>query len=65
MSILLPVGDGRLQRFELNTKPLRAAPAKPPLSRIAFAAAHVAADPLGGNAPGAPGWAWTGPQRRS
>ena len=54
MSILLPVGDGRLQRFELNTKPLRAAPAKPPLSRIAFAAAHVVADPLGGNAPGVP-----------
>ena len=54
MSILLPVGDGRLQRFELNTNPVRAVPAKPPASRIAFAAAHVVADPLGGNAPGAP-----------
>ncbi|MGW6919123.1 dihydrodipicolinate synthase family protein [Kitasatospora sp. NPDC054939] len=27
---------------------------KPPASRIAYAAAHVVADPLGGNAPGAP-----------
>jgi hypothetical protein len=54
VSILLPVGDGRLQRFELNTKPVRAAPAKPPTSRIAFAAAHVVADPLGDNAPGTP-----------
>ena len=53
MSILLPVGDGRLQRFELNSSPVRAVPAKPATSRIAFAAAHVVADPLG-NAPGAP-----------
>ncbi|MBD0676286.1 dihydrodipicolinate synthase family protein [Streptomyces sp. CBMA156] len=29
-------------------------PAHPPRSRTAFAAAHVVADPLGGNAPGAP-----------
>ncbi|MGW4694676.1 dihydrodipicolinate synthase family protein [Kitasatospora cineracea] len=29
-------------------------PAGPPVSRTAFAAAHVVADPLGGNAPGAP-----------
>ncbi|GAA4840663.1 dihydrodipicolinate synthase family protein [Kitasatospora terrestris] len=49
-SITLP-GSGRLTLRE----PAALSPAhRPPTSRTAFAAAHVVADPLGANAPGAP-----------
>ncbi|MFJ9456438.1 dihydrodipicolinate synthase family protein [Kitasatospora sp. NPDC101447] len=48
--ILLP-GHGRLRLRD--PEPLHL-PAHPPRSRTAFAAAHVVADPLGDNAPGAP-----------
>ncbi|KDN81312.1 dihydrodipicolinate synthase family protein [Kitasatospora cheerisanensis] len=41
-------------RYELREPVALAAPSGPATSRVAFAAAHVVADPLGGNAPGAP-----------
>lgn len=43
-----------LGRHRLSTPAPLDLPAHPPRSRTAFAAAHVVADPLGGNAPGAP-----------
>ncbi|MGW1178382.1 dihydrodipicolinate synthase family protein [Kitasatospora sp. NPDC002543] len=43
-----------LGRHRLGTPEPLDLPAHPPRSRTAFAAAHVVADPLGGNAPGAP-----------
>ncbi|MEU3565597.1 MULTISPECIES: dihydrodipicolinate synthase family protein [unclassified Kitasatospora] len=41
-------------RHRLSTPEPLDIPAHPPKERTAFAAAHVVADPLGGNAPGAP-----------
>ncbi|MFD8482006.1 dihydrodipicolinate synthase family protein [Kitasatospora sp. NPDC059673] len=41
-------------RYKLREPAALAAPSGPASSRVAFAAAHVVADPLGGNAPGAP-----------
>ncbi|MER8185746.1 dihydrodipicolinate synthase family protein [Kitasatospora sp. NPDC094015] len=41
-------------RHRLRTPVAHPRPAGAPRSRIAYAAAHVVADPLGGNAPGAP-----------
>ncbi|PJN29449.1 dihydrodipicolinate synthase family protein [Kitasatospora sp. CB02891] len=41
-------------RYQLREPAALAAPTGPASSRVAFAAAHVVADPLGGNAPGAP-----------
>ncbi|MFD8599940.1 dihydrodipicolinate synthase family protein [Kitasatospora sp. NPDC059646] len=41
-------------RYQLREPVALAAPSGPASSRVAFAAAHVVADPLGGNAPGAP-----------
>ncbi|MFD5438375.1 dihydrodipicolinate synthase family protein [Kitasatospora sp. NPDC127067] len=43
-----------LGRHRLSTPEPLEIPAHPPKERTAFAAAHVVADPLGGNAPGAP-----------
>ncbi|WP_018637646.1 dihydrodipicolinate synthase family protein [Parafrankia elaeagni] len=52
--IHLPGPDGTTQRRVLRAPTAWPRPATPPTSRIAYAAAHVVADPLGGNAPGAP-----------
>ncbi|MFK0190823.1 dihydrodipicolinate synthase family protein [Kitasatospora sp. NPDC090308] len=42
-------------RYRLrDPQPLDGVPSEPAASRVAFAAAHVVADPFGGNAPGAP-----------
>ena len=54
MQLRLPTMDGTLTRYELREParwPVTGAPAR---SRIAYAAAHVVADPLADNAPGAP-----------
>jgi len=52
-AIDLPVAGGRLERYALRGRPLPApAPAAAPLCRIAYAAAHVVADP----------WATSGPR---
>ncbi|MBV2365027.1 dihydrodipicolinate synthase family protein [Streptomonospora nanhaiensis] len=51
----LPTPGGGLSAFTPRpAPPPPAAPAAPPRSRVAYAAAHVAADPLAGNAIGAP-----------
>jgi len=44
--ILLPVEGSSLERYRLRGKPAARPPAKPFASRIAFAAAHVTADPF-------------------
>ncbi|MCS7484082.1 dihydrodipicolinate synthase family protein [Umezawaea endophytica] len=52
--ITLPALDGTLRDHEPREPVAWTRPAGPPRSRIAFAAAHVVADPLGDNGPGAP-----------
>jgi uncharacterized protein DUF993 len=51
--ITLPTMDGRLVRYALR-EPVSWPTAGPAACRIAYAAAHVVADPLGDNVPGAP-----------
>jgi hypothetical protein len=50
----LPDADGVLVDHELAEPAPSPSPGQEPVSRVAFAAAHVVADPLGHNAPGAP-----------
>jgi hypothetical protein len=53
-SIDLPAADGTWQTLTLGGPREWARPDAPVTSRVAFAAAHVVADPLGDNVPGAP-----------
>jgi hypothetical protein len=53
-SVRLPQADGSLRAVELAAPREWAEHPQPYSSRIAFAAAHVVADPLGENVPGAP-----------
>jgi hypothetical protein len=53
-TIQLPRQDGTWETHTLAEPHQWAKPAGPPTSRVAFAAAHVVADPLGDNVPGAP-----------
>ena len=46
MKIDLPTARGRLEPFTLKTEPLKIRGPKAPWNRIAFAAAHVVADPM-------------------
>jgi hypothetical protein len=51
----LPAADGRLVPYEPPAaRPAYPAAASPARSRVAYAAAHVVADPLAANGPGAP-----------
>ncbi len=50
----LPTADGGLRRYTLGEPGAWARPATPIVSRTAYAAAHVVADPLADNTPGAP-----------
>jgi len=51
----LPTTNGTLKPFRLSAPASRPTPTgTPPTSRVAFAAAHVVADPLADNTPGAP-----------
>ena len=50
----LPTLGGELETYRLSSSPPTAQTYQPATSRLAFAAAHVVADPLGDNAPGAP-----------
>lgn len=65
MKITLPTADGRLESYEPLGPSAWAADSpsgRPPASRVAYAAAHVVADPLGDNTPGSPAavdWAAT------
>ncbi|WP_166356183.1 dihydrodipicolinate synthase family protein [Phytoactinopolyspora limicola] len=53
-TITLPTADGGSTRHTMNDAADWPLPQRPFQSRIAFAAAHVVADPLGDNTPGAP-----------
>jgi hypothetical protein len=55
-TLRLPTEGGGLVPYELADTPpaVFEPPASPPRSRIAYAAAHVVADPLAANGPGAP-----------
>jgi len=52
--IILPGADGTLREHVLREPVVWVKPTGPLRSRVAFAAAHVVADPLGDNRPGAP-----------
>ncbi|GAA3834013.1 dihydrodipicolinate synthase family protein [Sphaerisporangium flaviroseum] len=51
--ITLPTAEGKLSAYELRAPADWPRPPGPPRSRVAYAAAHVVADPLGDNTPGA------------
>jgi hypothetical protein len=53
MELKLPSGGG-LETYRLVGEPVAQGTYAPARSRLAFAAAHVVADPLGDNSPGAP-----------
>jgi len=53
LSLRLPL-DGALETYPLTGTPVAHGTYSPARSRLAFAAAHVVADPLGDNSPGAP-----------
>ncbi|MDT7677281.1 MAG: hypothetical protein QOD82_5183 [Pseudonocardiales bacterium] len=52
--LVLPGADGRLAPYRMLARPLPTAAGPPARSRIAYAAAHVVADPLADNTPGRP-----------
>jgi hypothetical protein len=54
VNITLPTSDGGLERYTLRETVSWQRPAQPAAGRIAYAAAHVVANPLGDNTPGAP-----------
>ncbi|WP_017569038.1 dihydrodipicolinate synthase family protein [Nocardiopsis halotolerans] len=53
-TLLLPTADGGIAPHTLSGTPVDTSPLAPARSRTAYAAAHVVADPLAPNAPGAP-----------
>jgi len=54
LELRLPTGAGGLETYRLIGQPVAHGTYHPARSRLAFAAAHVVADPLGDNSPGAP-----------
>jgi hypothetical protein len=58
MQITLPGPDGRPQPYQLRVPPAWPRPEGPPRTRIAYAAAHVVADPLGDPASPTPPLDW-------
>jgi hypothetical protein len=54
LKITLPAPDGALESYELRGPGDWTTPGAAPKSRIAYAAAHVVADPLADNTPGSP-----------
>ena len=54
MRLRLPTLDGRVEDYQLVGEPVAHGTYEPAVGRLAFAAAHVVADPLGDNAPDAP-----------
>jgi hypothetical protein len=52
--LLLPGSDGTLAPYRMVGRPLKPTTGPPANSRIAYAAAHVVADPLADNTPGRP-----------
>lgn len=58
MKIILPAPDGTLQPYQLAPSRGWPRPEAPPQSRVAYAAAHVVADPLGDPAAPVPALDW-------
>ena len=58
MKIIMPAPDGTLQPYQLAPPRGWPRPETPPQSRVAYAAAHVVADPLGDPAAPAPALDW-------
>ncbi|WP_394828562.1 dihydrodipicolinate synthase family protein [Pendulispora albinea] len=54
LALNLPAEDGARERYVLREPVEWPVPSRPARARIAYAAAHVVADPRGDNAPGAP-----------
>lgn len=54
LQLRLPTSGGGLETYRLVGEPVANSVFAPAQSRLAFAAAHVVADPLGDNSPGAP-----------
>jgi hypothetical protein len=54
LELRLPTGDGGLESYRLIGEPIAQGTYAPAASRLAFAAAHVVADPLGDNSPDQP-----------
>jgi hypothetical protein len=54
LQLRLPTSGGGLETYRLVGEPVAESLFAPAKSRLAFAAAHVVADPLGDNSPGAP-----------
>jgi hypothetical protein len=54
LSLSLPTATGSLEPYAMREPVAWERPREPIRSRVAFAAAHVVADPLGDNVPGAP-----------
>ncbi|HEY0618342.1 MAG TPA: dihydrodipicolinate synthase family protein [Kribbella sp.] len=54
LALRLPAGDGRVEDYRLIGEPVAQGTYEPARSRLAFAAAHVVADPLGDNSLGRP-----------
>ncbi|HEY0471384.1 MAG TPA: dihydrodipicolinate synthase family protein [Kribbella sp.] len=54
LELRLPTGGGGLESYRLIGEPVARGTYAPAASRLAFAAAHVVADPLGDNSPGQP-----------
>jgi hypothetical protein len=52
--LVLPGADRRLAPYRMLGRPLPTAAGPPPSERVAYAAAHVVADPLADNSPGQP-----------
>lgn len=58
MKISLPTPDGVFETHELRQPRQRPATSRQPASRVAYAAAHVVADPLGDPAAPTPALDW-------
>ena len=58
MKIVLPAADGTLQPYQISPPRGWPRPEGPPRSRVAYAAAHVVADPLGDPAAPVPAVDW-------
>ncbi|MEU8172296.1 dihydrodipicolinate synthase family protein [Microbispora hainanensis] len=52
--VTLPTADRRLETYRMREPVAWAPPPSPPASRVAYAAAHVVADPLAAHSPGSP-----------
>ncbi|WP_456152610.1 DUF993 family protein, partial [Microbispora rosea] len=52
--VTLPTADRRLETYRMREPVVWTRPPARPASRVAYAAAHVVADPLAAHSPGSP-----------